>query len=643
MCGILTYVNLDGYPIDPEIFASMLRIMEHRGPNDRGAEHLAGSPCVSLGHCRLSIIDLSPAGHQPMTNSDKTVWVVFNGEIYNYRDIRSDLEQRGYPFASNSDTEVLLHAYQEWGECCLEKLNGMFAFAIWDSIKGELFVARDRLGIKPVYYHHKGNTLLVASEIKSILASDQYSADPDWVALCTPWHYQISPATGFRDIVKLEPGQFMRFSEKGLQVSRYWDIAPAEVTLKEGDAVATLNDLVKDAIRLQMIADVPVGAFLSGGLDSSLIVAHMAKLTANPVRTFTIRFTDADQKFEASIDDSQYAREVAALFNCDHQEITIEPDIVSLLPKMIWHLDEPLADPAAINTYLISKAAREAGVTVLLNGMGGDEVFGGYRKHLACLLADHYNRTLPESLRTQIFSAISALPVANAHRGFKYLRWLKHFSNMASRPADVRFMAADFSAVTPELHPRLFNGTRESYRYLEHPSVTARCVYLSRIDLSYLTRMCLDDTKHFLPDHNLTYSDKATMAASVEGRPPLIDHRIVEFMFSLPPQYRIRGWKQKHLLKKSAEGLLPDRIINRPKAPFGAPLRSWIRRDLQEMVDDVLSFSALRNRGLFNAKTVRQLIESDRKGQEDNAMLIWSILTREMWFRTFIDRPVTVH
>jgi len=366
----------------------------------------------------------------------------------------------------------------------------------------------------------------------------------------------------------------------------------------------------------------------------------MARLINRPVRTFTIRFEDEDQKFEAGADDSIYAREVADLFHCDHHEITIKPDIIGLLPKMIWHLDEPLADPAAINTYLISKAARDAGVTVLLNGMGGDEVFGGYRKHLACLLAEQYNRALPGLLRQFVLGCVSQMSVANAQRGFKYLRWVKHFAMMASRSPEMRFMTADFAAVPPELYPRLFKGAYESDSYGDLPAVAARSACLSSDGLSYLTRMCLDDTKHFLTDHNLMYSDKATMAASVEGRPPLIDHRIVEFMFSLPSHHRIRGWRQKYLLKKSAEGLLPSRIINRPKAPFGAPLRSWIRHDLKEMVDDVLSLSALKNRGLFNPEMVRKLIQTDREGKEDNALLIWSILTREMWFRTFIDHSL---
>lgn len=638
MCGICVYINLSGCLIDKAIFAGMTAVVAHRGPDDCGIEYFTSKPALALGHRRLSIIDLTSAGHQPMVSSDGSMRIVFNGEIYNYKDIRLELEARGWQFRSTSDTEVLLTAYQEWGERCLEKFNGMFGFAIWDNLKKIVFAARDRLGIKPLYYWHKGDTLILASEIKSILASGLVPSEPDWDALSTPWHYQISPYTGFKDIHKLKAGHWLKYSVMGLKIEKYWDIKPVEQNISDVEAVEQLRELIADAVRLQTIADVPVGAFLSGGLDSSYIVGQMSKRASKPVRTFTIRFENIDQKYEDGFEDSFYAREVASLFGCAHEEITIKPEITDLLPKIIWHLDEPLADPAAINTFLISKAAREAGVTVLLNGMGGDEVFGGYRKYIACLLADQYNRFIPSAVRRAIMHVIQNIPVADADRGFQYLRWIRHFSNMAARDTTHRFISADMAFVPPETYNNIFTYRAAEMSYAALPSVSARASIIKQRSLSYLTRMCLDDTKHFLPDHNLNYSDKATMAASVEGRPPLIDHRIIEFMFSLLPNLRIRCWQQKYLLKKSAAGLLPKRIINRPKVSFGAPLRSWIRRDMKEMIDDILSPSALKNRGLFNPSTVRNLIQQDRSGKEDNALLIWSILTREMWFKTFIDR-----
>ena len=640
MCGICVYVNRDGRPIDPIIFGRMTDIVAHRGPDDRGVEIFHGQPFAALGHRRLSIIDLSDAAHQPMTDGNDKLSIILNGEIYNFKEIRDELQNRGYLFRSKSDTEVLLYAFREWSEKCLDKLNGMFSFAIWDFAKGELFAARDRLGIKPIYYHYKGDTLLLSSEIKSTLASGLVSIEPDWTALSTPWHYQVAPETGFKGIRKLEPGHFLRFSARGLEIRKYWDLEPTEVDIGEKEAVDRLSELLRDAVGLQMISDVPIGAFLSGGLDSSCIVALMSKLPVAPIRTFTIRFDESDQRFEAQVDDSRYAREVAILFGCDHREITIKPDIVNLLPKMTWHLDEPLADPAVINTYLISKAACEAGVKVLINGMGGDEIFGGYRKYLACLLAEQYGRLIPFALRRIMGRWAQSLPVADSGRSSKSIRWYRHFAKMAMRPTDLRFLAADMAAVPPEMYSRLFSIKVSNVCYLDLPSVAARKAIVNRNGLSYLTRMCLEDTKHFLPDHNLIYSDKATMAASVEGRPPLLDHRIVEFMFSLHPKYRINGLTQKYLLKKCAASLLPEKIVKRPKASFGVPLRSWIRRDLKEMVNDVLSDSATKGRGLYNLATVRKLVQADQHGKEDNALLIWSILTRELWFRTFIDKPL---
>ena len=635
MCGIIGYIDFSGRPIERHIFDRMTNVLAHRGPDDKGIKMFQGKPFVALGHRRLAIIDLSPNAHQPMSNEDEGIWIIYNGEIYNFMEIRKDLENRGYLFKSKSDAEVVIHAYEQWGEHCIQRFNGMFAFAIWDLTKKKLFVARDRLGIKPLYYHLTELHLLFSSEIKAILASKKVYPEVDWESLHNPWHFQASPKTGFKDIYKLAPGHFMTFSEKGLAVKKYWDIKPSEKDLEETEAKESLQELLRDAVRLQMIADVPVGALLSGGLDSSCIVSLMSQLTDFPVRTFTIRFTDQDKKFEAMPDDSLYAKKVTDLFGCDHQEIVIQPDIVDLLPKMVWNIDEPLADPAAINTYLISEAARESGVIVLLNGMGGDEVFGGYRNQLACLLAEHYQRYIPHIFRRLIEFIACSLPVASSKRGFKTLRWAKRFLSFSSHPQDIRFLLSGQS-VFPDLYNDLFLHSR-SYPYFSLTNVQAHRKFLRDDRLSYLTKMCLTDTKTFLPDHNLTYLDKAAMAASVEGRPPLLDHRIVEFMFGLHPRHRINGKTQKYLLKKAMEGYIPRDIIYRPKAPFGSPLRSWIRGSLQEMIDDLLNPMSLKQRGFYNPDKVWNLIQNDRKGREDNAQLIWTILSNEIWFRTFID------
>jgi len=612
----------------------MTSAIAHRGPDDEGMKWFDESNS-GIGHRRLSIIDLSPAGHQPMCNDAGNLWITYNGEVYNYKEIRNELISEGYRFKSQSDTEVVLKAYEEWGEKCLDKFNGMFAFAIYDTRTRKLFTARDRIGIKPLYYYHKNASLIFASEIKAILASSLVEKKPDYYALHTPTRFQISPYTGFQNIFKLPPAHYLIFQDGSLTVKPYWNIEVSErYDSQEDTASEQLNTLLKDAVRLQMIADVPVGIFLSGGLDSSIISALMRRNTNQDIHSFTIKFSDADQKFEKTVDDSVYARQVANRLGFHYHEFEVKPDIEDLLPKLVWHLDEPLSDPAAINTYLISKAARDLGIVVLLNGMGGDEIFGGYRKQLACLKADVYQSLVPGILRTPLEKVVNHIPVATSEQGFRVLRWSKRFFSFASLPQTERYLSSDLS-LSPEQYKQYFiNGVsyRETHFYNSQKDIFALQ------GISYLTKMCLNDTKVFLPEHNLMYSDKASMAASVESRPPLTDHRIVEFMFSLPPKYRIKGSVQKYLLKKVSERYLPKNVVHRPKAPFGSPLRSWIRGPLSTMVGDLLSEECLKARDLYNPSYISTLIEKDRKGLEDNAHVIWTLLTNEIWFRTFFER-----
>ena len=624
MCGISGVIGL----ADRDVIMTMTDIQAHRGPDDAGIVVL-DDHSVALGHRRLSIIDLSSAGHQPMANADKTLWITFNGEIYNYRDIRKELTARGCRFRSESDTEVLLAAYETWGERCLDRFNGMFAFAIYDCKRKRLFAARDRLGVKPFYYYHKGGLFVFASEIKAILACPPVQKRPDYRALCTPARYQVPPYTGFENILKLAPANYLIYENGKLTVSRYWDLAIQERNGKDvAEVIAQLDELIRDAVRLQMIADVPVGVFLSGGLDSSLISALMRKNTDQDLHAFTIRFSETDQKHERMPDDSFYAKEVARRLGLKYHEFEIKPDVEELLSKLIWHLDEPLSDPAAINTYLMSCAAREAGIVVLLNGMGADEIFGGYRKHLACLQAERYQQFVPEVLRSIMERVFEAVPVATASRGFKTLRWAKRFFSFASLPQLERYLASDLA-----LSKKQYEKLMRCATYEETPYYSTQKRFFEEHNGSFLTRMCVNDTKLFLPEHNLTYTDRATMAAGVESRPPLTDHRIAEYMFSLASHYRIRGTEQKFLLKKVAERYLAHDIVYRPKASFGSPLRSWIRGALAPMVSDVLSESSMRTRTLYDPGAVSQLVERDRKGLEDNSLVIWTILTTELWFR----------
>lgn len=631
MCAIAGLIHCG----DAALLEKMCEAQAHRGPDSHGrewfAEHGSG-----LGHRRLSILDLSPTGHQPMATPDRRYWITFNGEVYNFQDIRRELQAKGHTFKSTGDTEVILRAYEVWGVDCLKKFNGMFALAIFDSHTSRLFAARDHIGVKPFYYWHSGERFAFASEIKALLQCPFIERQPDYDALCTPARFQISPDTGFARIAKLPPAHSLTFQEGRLDVAPFWQIQPREEAGPDGpQLVDELDALLQDSVRLQMIADRPVGAFLSGGLDSSIISALMRKNTAADLHAFTISFSAADQKYERMPDDCHYARQVARQLDFKFHELELNPAVADLLPKLIWHLDEPLSDPATINTYMISQAARDLGIVVLLNGVGGDEIFGGYRKYLACLKAETFQALVPGALRRGIERLAGKLPVASERQGFRYLRWFKRFAAIASMPQPERYLASDLS-----LPATAFEHLFPARKYHDTWFWRAQQPDLSRTDLSYLTRMCLNDTHVFLPEHNLTYSDKAAMAASIETRPPLTDFRIVEKMFTLPPRQRICGNTQKQLLKKVSERYLPHEIVHRPKASFNAPLRAWIRGPLAAMVDDLLSDSSLRKRGFYDVATVRGIIDSDRRGVEDHGMVIWTLLTTELWFRTFFDQPV---
>lgn len=634
MCGIVGIVS----SVDQELLDKMLDLLEHRGPDDRGTK-IFNEDRISLGHRRLSILDLSPLGHQPMSDLNEEIWIVFNGEVYNFQDIRKELIKLGYKFKSNSDTEVIIYAYKEWKYKCLEKFNGMFAFAIWDKIDKSLFIARDRLGIKPLYYAEFDNKFMFASEMKSILAYPNFPKILDKETLQSKllFGWVPDPKTPFENIKKLIPGEFLVLKDSSINIENYWDISVNENDLRsEGELVEELRELLKDSVRLQMIADVQVGAFLSGGLDSSTLIAEMVNFTNKPIKTYTISFSEEDQKHEKMPDDSKYAKIVADCFNTDHKDIPINPNITELLPKMSWHIEDMVVDTAAINTYLISKYAKESGVTVLLNGMGGDEVFGGYRKYLSALFAQNYRNTVPFFLRKGIVEPIvKSMPIASSGGGFKYLRWAKRFFKSASLD-DLNCFLGNYSYYNSDEMNRLFTDDfkipfNQAFGFTKHKE------YFDEFpNVDYLTKMCYLDTKTFLTTWNLNYSDKASMAASVEGRPPLIDHRIVEFMFNLPPKYRINGRTQKYLLKKAMEGSLPNEIIYRPKAPFGAPLRSWMQGALYEMFNDYYSESSVKSRGIFNYSYIKEIIEKNKTGKEDYGHRLWNLLNIEVWFKTFV-------
>lgn len=636
MCSISGLIGCG----DAEILEKMSASMRHRGPDAHDQVWFAPHHC-GLAHNRLSILDLTSAGAQPMRSDDGRHWIAFNGEIYNYRELRAELESAGCAFHSSSDTEVLLHALIRWGESCVERLNGMFAFAWFDTMTGRLVMARDHLGIKPLYYTQMGGGLAFASEVKALLQCPFVRAEPDREALRNPSRFLLSPDTGFKNILKLPPAHLMIWESGRLSLRQYWSIQPSETITIEEEALEKVGGLVNRAVEMQMISDRPIGAFLSGGLDSSLICALMRQHTNSTIDAFTIRFAAGDQKFEQTSEDVVYARRVAKDFGFRLHELEIQPDIAKLLPLMVWHMDEPLSDPASINTYLISKQARDMGIIVLLNGVGGDEIFGGYKKHLACLHAEKLEKWCPAWIRKAAGRAVSHLPVASSSRGFASVRMAKRFLGYASLPPAERYLASDLS-----LGPQRFAELYQGADYKGTPFWERQHGLMEGNGVSYLTRMCLNDTRVFLPEHNLTYSDKASMAASIETRPPLVDKDVAAAMFQAAPHLRIQGGIQKYLLKKIGEKHLPKDVVHRPKASFNSPLRAWMRGPLSPLVDDLLSETQVKSRGLMDAKTVRRWVDEDRTGKEDHSMWLWTLLTWEVWHRTFMDRtpqgPITL-
>lgn len=620
----------------------------HRGPDDWGVQWFQ-ERCSGLAHRRLSILDLSSAGHQPMVNKGGTRWITFNGEIYNYRELREELAGHGHRFDSTTDTEVILAAYDQWGYECVRRFNGMFAFAIYDAGSGELFIARDHLGIKPLYYVQRGEMLAFASEAKALFEVEgvERQIDPDAVISSLLFLWVPEPKTGFAGVSKLEPGCYAIVRNGSLRIIQYWDIPVHDRPVKERseeEYVEELREILERVIRRQMIADVPVGAFLSGGLDSSLIVALMRKVHGGTISTYTIAFSERDKALEAMPDDARYAAIVARHFGTEHHEIEARSDSNTLLPAILRHLDDPVADGAAINTYIIAKAARDAGTVVLLNGMGGDEVFGGYRKQLAALLIERY-RSLPSPLRKIVEHTVRALPVAIGSRGIRPIRWGKRF-----------LRSADLSPLDAFIHGFAYFNAEELREILVspynaipfdtlYPIDRYRSLAAEVADLPLIDRMTYLDTKLFLPGLNLLYSDKASMAASVESRPPLIDTELVEFAARLPAKYKINGRTQKYLLKKAAEAYLPREIIYRPKAAFGTPIRAWMRRDLagevrirfEEPGHDVARF--------IRPELPLRLLEEHASGREDHAHRLWGLYAVATWIdlQSSTPSPAPLH
>jgi asparagine synthase (glutamine-hydrolysing) len=592
----------------------------HRGPDDAGT---LLRPGVGLAMRRLSIIDRS-GGHQPLSNEDGSLWIVFNGEIYNFAEIRRSLEASGHHFVTTSDTEVIVHAYEEFGEKCLHLFNGMFAFTLWDANAGEIFIARDRLGVKPLYYSELDGTFYFASEIKALMKVPELgrTIDPEALDDVLTYRHVQAPRTIFKSVRALLPGHFLKVGARGIRSERYWNLPhpskPGNWT--EEEAKERLRSLLEDSVRLRLISEVPLGAFLSGGLDSSTVVALMSRMMNKPVKTFTVGFEGIDSgKNENRYDERRYARVISEHFHTEHHEVVMSPNGAELLPRLAWFLDEPLADAAVIPTYLMSDFARKH-VTVALAGEGADELFGGYPKYRLEKLADRLHR----------LGAGKWLRLLNRLPGqFPYAGALRKIALHAPG----RWVAWD-RICTPDLRAELVrNGKAEigtgddetkilSYLPKERPEDSlANLIYL--------------DLQIRLPNDLLMKVDKMSMAVSLEARVPFLDYRIVEFACELPTSLKVGLYAGKRILRRAMSDLLPENILRRPKHGFSVPVSSWLRRELRPFIEEVLNDASIENGKVFDPRTIRRILDEHQSGQRDHGQLLWTILNIELWRKAY--------
>jgi asparagine synthase (glutamine-hydrolysing) len=626
VCGIAgCYQQADGR----KLADVMTDRITHRGPDAGGVwSHEDERVSLHLGHRRLSIIDLSTAADQPMRKGNLAL--IYNGELYNYKELRAELQAVGATFVTSSDTEVVLEGWRHWGPAAFDKFRGMFALAIADTATGELVLARDPLGIKPLFYTERGDGIVFASELKAIISAlgTELRIEPGALVASMLYYWVPEQRCAIEGVRKLPAGTWARIWPGGkLEVRQYWHVRDAAAA-GAGKPPADLKSVIEESVRAHLIADVPVSSFLSGGLDSSIITV-LAHQDSSAVDAYTITFRPEDQKLEAMPDDAIYARKVARQFGIDLHEIEISPDIVDLLPRMVDILDEPIGDPAAINTLLMCEAAREHGVKVLLSGMGADELFGGYRKQLACMMASRYHR-LPGAVRWPARVAVNSLPVSIGDRGLRYPRWAKRFMTFAELPEEARFRRS-YTLYDPEsliglVGPEL--GASVIDVIDEHAAI-----YNDNALDDEVNRMCLADARLFMAGLNLTYTDRASMAASVEVRVPFVDKVVAEAAFTIAGRDKIRGKVSKAALKDAAESWLPQEIVHRPKASFGAPLRAWVRNDLKQLIGDVLVGGELVQLGLLRKQPLLALIADEQAGREDNAKQIWQLLSMELWYR----------
>lgn len=627
MCGIVGIVNQISRPVEREILEKMNRAIRHRGPDEDG---FYLNENVGLAMRRLSIIDLA-GGQQPIHNPSKTAWIVFNGEIYNFRELRAELEKRGRRFYTNSDTEIILHLYDEHGADCVTHLRGMFAFAIWDEREKSLFLARDRVGKKPVLYSHQPNgDLIFGSEFQALLQHPDVDREVDYEAIhqyltfsCVP-----APLTAFRQIRKLEPGHWLRWKNGEIKTERYWtpDFS-AKIKISEPDAVEETLRILREATKMRLISEVPLGAFLSGGVDSSVVVALMAEASEKPVKTFSIGFEEQD------FSELKYARRVAEHIGAEHHEFIVKPDAIEVLPTLVEHYGEPFADSSAIPTFYVSKETRKH-VTVALNGDGGDETFAGYERYFAIQLAEKYKK-IPSLLRKSLIEPAAAfLPTSmGQHSRVKSAKNFLAVSSMPKSSLYLRWM----SAINEDLKAELYSENFKQKTSNDSTASVLQSWFAKANGSGAIDAMLLTDTMTYLPNDLLVKVDIASMANSLEARSPFLDHKVIEFAASLPEKIKVRGTETKYLLKKAASRVVPPEVLYRRKMGFGIPVGYWLRNEMKDFMFEILLSEKSFNRGLFKPEIIKKLVAEHVAEKQNHTYPLWTLLMLELWFRQMID------
>lgn len=623
MCGLAGLVSFEGLPAEAPALAIRMRDeLTHRGPDEAG---LHCDAQAALAHRRLSIVDLS-TGQQPLCNEDGSIWIVFNGEIYNHVDLRTRLEQAGHRYRTHCDTESIVHAYEQWGDDCVRELRGMFAFAIWDAPRQRLLLARDRVGVKPLYYHVADGRVTFGSEIKALLQNPAVPRAWDPAALDAFLAFQYVPAPGtiYRDIHKLPAAHTLVVEPHRTTLRRYWklEFTGADTQASEGALLEELDARVTEAVRLRLLSDVPLGAFLSGGIDSSLVVAAMARVSTGRVVTTSVGF--AEQAFN----ELAYARVVAEHLGTEQHEQIVTPDIADLLPTLAWHFDEPFADSSMVPTYYVSKAARQH-VTVALSGDGGDELWGGYARHRVERWEADMRRRLGQ-LGSRVAGSLGALLPLSV-KGARSLRHLalppadacarKHAYSFFEEDARFALYTTDFASTVQDADP--FAGFRLAYEDCTSSDALDRALYV--------------DAQTYLIDDIMTKVDRMSMAVSLEAREPLLDHRLLEFSATVPTRFKLRNGQGKYLLRRLLQRSVPASIVNRPKHGFEAPIGEWLRTALAPMAQDLFFDGRLRDRGIFAPRTVERLWREHASGTHDHRHRLWSLLMLELWFRQYVD------